>query len=167
MEYATMRWILSVFLILLLTAAAASAATKYVSDRLDITVRSGPGIQYRIIKNLPTGTRVQTLEQKEGWTRIKLSEERDGWVLNRYLSNDVPDSKKYKALKEQCEPLEKQMAELESANQTLKAENQALSEELSAVRQELSKTRQNFEQLKEKSADYLALKKEHEKLTQA
>lgn len=160
-----MRWTLSVLLILLLTAASASAETKYVSDRLEITVRSGPGVEYRIIRNLPTGTRVQALEKKDGWSRIKLSEDRDGWVLNRYLASDIPDSKKYMALKERCEPLEKQVAELESANQTLKAENQALSEELSSVRQELSQTQQNFEQLKEESADYLTLKEENGELT--
>jgi len=161
-----MRWIPSVFLILLLTAAPAHAETKYVSDRLDITVRSGPGIEYRIMRNLPTGTRVETLEKKDGWTRIKLSAEKNGWVLNRYLSDAMPDSKKYAALKARCEPLEKQVAELESANQTLKSENQALSEELSAVRQELSRTKNNFKQLKEDAADYLALKEENKKLTQ-
>lgn len=150
---------------LLLTAAAAAAETRYVSDRLEITVRSGPGIEYRIIRNLQTGTRVDTLEQKDSWTRIKLSGDEEGWVLNRYLSDDIPDSQKYAALKARCEPLEKRIAELESTNQSLRAQNRTLDQELEDARQELAETRDKFESLKAASADYLSLENENKRLS--
>lgn len=154
----------TVLLILLFTAATASAESKYISDRLEITVRSGPGIEFRILRNLPTGTRVETLETEGGWSKIAVPGGQEGWVLNRYLADDIPASQKYETLKAKCEPLEEQISELQSTNLALQKENQTLSDELVSVRQELGATKEQFEELKAASADYISLENENKRL---
>jgi len=40
----------------------AMAETRYVSDRLEIQMRTGKGTQFRILRMLPSGTAVEILE---------------------------------------------------------------------------------------------------------
>jgi len=159
-----MRVITGVLLSLLISATIATAETKYVNDRLEITVRSGPSIEHRILRNLPTGTKVETIEEKENWSRVRLSGGLEGWALNRYLSDEIPASQKYAALKEKCAPLEKKMSRLESENQALKAENQSLSNEIAAMSEALSETKNKYEQLESSSKDFLALQSKNKQL---
>ncbi len=160
-----MRVITGVLLSLLISATVATAEMKYVNDRLEITVRSGPGVEYRILRSLPTGTKVEILETRDNWSRVRLSGGLEGWVLSRYLSETLPASQKYAALKEKCEPLEKQLADLKSENQALKAENRTLSNEIAGLRQELSETKERYDELEASSTDYLTLKSRNEELT--
>lgn len=160
-----MRVITGVLLGLLISVTVATAETKFVNDRLEITVRSGPGVEYRILRSLPTGTKVEVIETRDNWSRVKLSGGLEGWVLSRYLSEAMPASQKYTELKEKCDPLEKQLADLESENQALKAENRTLSNEIAGLREELSETKERYEQLEASSTDYLTLKSRNEELT--
>jgi SH3 domain protein len=70
----------------LLPIVPAAAQTRYVTDQLEITLRAGAGNGYRIVAMLPSGERLQVLEQNEEWTRVRTGEGRQGWVLSRYLS---------------------------------------------------------------------------------
>jgi SH3 domain protein len=159
-----MRIFFGVFLSLMLIAAPAGAATKYVDDLHEITVRSGPDIKYRVIETVSSGTEFETLKTQNGWTQVRLSDNREGWVVSRYLTDTIPDSEKYETLKAKCDPLEKQVKELKAENSSLQADTQALSRKLAQARDELAQTRTAYEKLKQASADVLGLKKENEKL---
>jgi SH3 domain protein len=65
----------------------AVAQTRYVSDELVITVRTGPSTQNQIIRNLTSGDSVQVLEdlEGEGYTRVRTGDGTEGWVISRYL----------------------------------------------------------------------------------
>lgn len=79
---------LGLFILLSLTVASAHGATRYVSDELEITLRSGPTTQHRITRMLTSGTPVEVVETTEdGWAHIQLGNGADGWVLTRYLMN--------------------------------------------------------------------------------
>ena len=159
-----MRIFFGVFLSLMLIAAPAGAATQYVDDLHEITVRLGPGIKYRVIETVSSGTEFETLKTQNGWTQVRLSDNREGWVVSRYLTDTIPDSEKYETLKAKCDPLEKQVKELKAENGSLQADNQALSRKLDQALDELAQTRTAYEELKQASADVLGLKKENEKL---
>ncbi|HMA86701.1 MAG TPA: TIGR04211 family SH3 domain-containing protein [Desulfosalsimonadaceae bacterium] len=161
-----MRLFLGVFFSLMLITAPAGAAAKYVDDLHEITVRLGPGIKYRVIETVSSGTKFETIKTQNGWTQVRLSDSREGWVVTRYLTDDVPDSKKYETLKAKYDPLEKQIKELKAENSRLQADNQTLSQKLTQARDELAQTRTAYEELKEASADVLGLKNKNEKLTQ-
>lgn len=65
------------------------AKTQYVSDHLVITVRTGQGIQFQIIKTLESGEHVKVLEVTDtGYTRIETSDGQEGWVRSQYLADE-------------------------------------------------------------------------------
>ena len=53
---------LIVLCVLVLAASAADAQTRYVSDRLEVTLRTGTSTQHSIIRMLTSGARVEVLE---------------------------------------------------------------------------------------------------------
>ncbi len=162
-----MRMAIGVLIGLIIYVTPAAAGTQYVDDLHEITVRLGPSVEYRVIKTVSSGTRLETLDNKNGWTQVRLSDDRKGWVVSRYLADEKPDSKKYEDLKAKYEPLKKQVEELKAANNELKRGNQTLSEELAKAREALADTKADYEELKTSSADVLRLKSENENLASA
>ena len=67
--------------------STAMAETRYVSDRLEIQMRTGKGTQFRILRMLPSGTALEILEvdQENGYSRVRTPSGVEGWVLSRYL----------------------------------------------------------------------------------
>ena len=70
-------------------ALPAQAQTRYVSDKLVITFRTGPGNQFNIVRNLTSGNRVEVLEElaDEGYTHVRLPDGSEGYVLTQYLQD--------------------------------------------------------------------------------
>lgn len=99
-------------------AQAQTAA--YVSDSLEITLRSGQGNDYRILRMLPSGTEVQVLERGTEWTRVQASNQQ-GWVRSVFLQ-EQPGAEQRLAratdrlalLSERNQSLSDTVAELES-----------------------------------------------------
>jgi SH3 domain protein len=97
-------------------ANSASAETRYVSDRLEIQMRTGKGTQFRILRMLPSGTALEVLEvdQENGYTRVRTPGGVEGWVLSRFLM-------KGRAARDQLADAEKRLARLELENRKLSA----------------------------------------------
>jgi SH3 domain protein len=132
----------------------AQAETRYVSDRLEIQMRTGKGTQFKILRMLPSGTALEVLEvdQQNGYSRVRSAGGVEGWVLSRYLM-------KGKAARDRLAEAEKKLARLELENRklsgsvgelknakgssdqerdTLSKENRKLSQELDAIRRTAS-----------------------------
>jgi SH3 domain protein len=73
-------------------AAPALASADYVRDEIRINMRTGPGIQYRILESLSSGDQVAHLGSEGDWSRIRTPEGVEGWVPAGYLSSDPPAS---------------------------------------------------------------------------
>jgi len=86
--------ILSYFFIFSLSFTA-QAKTQYISDHLVITVRTGQGAHFQIIKTLESGEHVKVLETTDtGYTRIETSDGTEGWVRTQYLAEEPVASEK-------------------------------------------------------------------------
>ncbi|AOV17191.1 hypothetical protein BJI67_09070 [Acidihalobacter aeolianus] len=111
----------------------------YVTDQIKVTVRSGPGLQYQILKMVGTGDRVSALKTtSSGYTEVKLGDGTEGWVLSRYLMANEPAAMR-----------------LATLNQTLTGKNQALSNAQKALAQsqtELTQTQKDKQQLQSELA---------------
>lgn len=135
-------------LALALCGSVADAQTRYVSDQLVITFRSGPGSQFAVSRNLTTGDRVEILEEltDEGYARVRLQDGSEGWVLSRYLQPEPPAQLQ----------LEGATRELAAERQRADALDQRLSEldaNLSATSDALNASESSAEQLNEELAD--------------
>jgi SH3 domain protein len=80
---------------LLITTAPQVVAqdTQYVSDRVLVPVRSGPGADYRIVnRGLPSGTALLVYGQNDDgeWTEIETRGGTRGWIPTQYLQNEPP-----------------------------------------------------------------------------
>jgi len=121
------------------------AASRYVSDDLVITLRTGQGNQYQIIKTLNSGTKLEVLEQTEtGYTQVRLADGTEGWVRTQYLSDTPPASvvlpktqeklaqlqAKLASVQQDYNELRKQKAGLESDYNKLQTSHKTTSDEL-------------------------------------
>ncbi|MDP1558221.1 MAG: TIGR04211 family SH3 domain-containing protein [Nitrosomonas sp.] len=72
---------------LLLLPILAQAETRYVTDQLEITLRSGPGNSHAIQRMVASGSALTVLERDidNGYSRVQTSGGIEGWVLSRFL----------------------------------------------------------------------------------
>lgn len=153
-------------IICLLLASSAAAQTRYVTDLQEITLRSGPGLDYRIQKMLVSGQQVEVLETQDRWSRVRLSDDTTGWVFSKFIDEQKPDSLSVKQMREEIEPLRQQTSALKGENQRLIERNQELAESLEQTQEELEQARQQYEELKEESEDFLEMKEENQEIKQ-
>ena len=72
---------------LMAASATLIAETRYVSDQLRITVRSGTSTGHAVITTIDSGEAVEVLQRDEatGYTQVRLKNGKQGWALSRYL----------------------------------------------------------------------------------
>ena len=111
----------------LLTPLTSVAATKYVSDHLVITLRTGQGNQFAITKTLPSGTLLTILEETEsGYTKVRTPDGTEGWVRTQYLSDEAPAAEKLAKTEEKLAKLQEKMSKVQQELTDLRKENTQL-----------------------------------------
>lgn len=128
-----MKQILILFSLFLALSGNALAETRYVSDRLEITMRSGTSTSHGIIRMLRSGTPVEVLEEDaaSGYSQVRSPGGKEGWVLSRFLM-------KGQAARNRLAAAEKELAELELENRKMITAMQALKEEKKIIETERS-----------------------------
>ncbi len=177
-----MKSLLYPLLLCLMLIAPAQAQNLYVTDRLEIPMRSGTSNQHRILRMLPSGTEVTVLETNKslGYTRVRAPSGVDGWVLSRYLM-DIP------AARDRLVNAEKKLANLELQNkeraaklaeagntreslliqtQQLQSENETLKTELAEIRRTASNALALDSENKQLKNKLLQLEREQQNLAQ-
>jgi len=139
------------------------AATAYVTDELEITMRSGQSTRNNIVRMLKSGTAVEVLQQESesGYSLVRLPSGTEGWVLTRFLVDQpvarsvLPDlQSRYAMLRKsatgsgaQLETVRDDLAKVEKERDSLSKENETLARQLHEVQ--------------EKSADVLSIDKQN------
>ncbi|MDH3986594.1 MAG: TIGR04211 family SH3 domain-containing protein [Gammaproteobacteria bacterium] len=148
---------------LLILSGNAVAETRYVSDTLEITMRSGKGTSFGITRMLRSGTPVEVLnvDKKSGYTQVRTNSGKEGWVLSRFLM-------KGQAARERLATAEKNLAELELENRklttamaTLKEEKGTLESNLSALEGESRGVSQELAEIRRTASSALAIDSEN------
>ena len=161
-----MKSISLVVLLFLGLVGSVVAETRYVSDRLEIQMRTGKGTKFRILRMLPSGTPLEVLEvdQENGYARVRAPGGVEGWVLNRYLM-------KGRAARDRLADAEKRLAELELENRKLKTSFGELKQEKGQAddqRSELDKNNrkltQELEEIRRTASSALAIDAENKDL---
>lgn len=139
-------------------SAAGFAETMYVSDTLKVTVRSGPGTEYKILDIAESGDRVEILETGDDWTLVKLASGKEGYVTTRYLVPGPTYAIRFEQLQTKHKALTQQAAALLEENTQLKQENKQLTAALSGNEKTLKQLQADYQELKTGSAEFLSLK---------
>lgn len=133
-----LRWVGLLFLALGI-AAQAEAQTRYVTDRTQVELRRGPSTEYRILRYLEAGDRVEVLEQNEaqGFSRVKVGDgDTEGWIPTASLIAEP-------IARERLAAAERNVASARERVTALEAQNQELTRDLAAARTELEQVRTN------------------------
>lgn len=161
-----MKKALVIFSLFLVLSGNAMAETAYVSDRLEITMRSGTSTSHGITRMLRSGTQVEVLEvdKKSGYSHVRTQGGKDGWVLSRFLM-------KGPAARDRLTTAEKKLAELELENrkmtttmQLLKEGKQAIEMERSSLDDEHRKVSQELSEIRRTASSALAIDSENKEL---
>jgi SH3 domain protein len=125
--------------ILFLCPPSLWAKTMYITDRIEVGLRSSTSIEQKIITMLKTGDPVQVLEGDKNWTKVKLANGTVGWIATRFLV-------------EQIKPANAVDSKLQEELRGLKEKNHALEQEKAALVKDLEETKkQNTLLAQEKS----------------
>jgi SH3 domain protein len=136
-----LKLILFIVLLILLSVSvrATYADRRYVSDMLIITLRTGQGQEYKVIKTLKTDTPVEVLEESESYLRVRTDEGEEGWVAKQYITTEVPKSVIIEGLKEETSKLNARIEELEKNQASLLEQFEIATQRHAAKVEELDK----------------------------
>ena len=124
--------------------------TGYVSDSIEITVRTGPGMDRKIFTMIRSGQALEILETQNDWTHIRLPSGREGWVLTRFVTTRVPATVRlaelettHQRLLEKAEAPVQELARLEAQNQALESSLNEAREEAGQLASRLAEVQKN------------------------
>ena len=151
---------------LLMLSTPALSETLYVSDRLEIPMRSGTSNQHRIIRMLTSGTEVtvQEVNKEAGYSKVRTPSGAEGWVLSRYLM-------KIPAARDRLTTAEKKLADLEIRSRQRTTElteiqgtKGSLEKQLAALKDENRKLGQQLSEIQRTASSALAIDSENKEL---
>ena len=162
-----MKFQTNLVLLLIFLASSVNAETfVYITDQVDIPIRSEKSLGNTIIRLLPSGTKLSVLQiTEDGWTEVKY-QDTIGWISSRYLSNNMSAREELKqantVINENQLLITKYETELKELNKQLLILNNKNKElVIKSSKSEAEKT--HIEQIYQ---DALKLEHENEKLNQ-
>jgi len=150
----------------LLLAGSARAETSYVSDSLEITMRSGKGNSFSITRMLSSGTPLEVLEvdKDAGYTRVRTKSGKEGWVLSRYLMKTAAARDRLASAEKNLAEMELEKRKLETAMAALTGEKNTLAKELEGLSGQNRKVSQDLAEIKRTASSALAIDSENKDL---
>jgi len=161
MKQSTRRLLITGAAILFL-ASMAHANTQYVIDKMQITFRTGPGTDRKILSLLSSGQQVTPLQSEGEWVKVGLPNGKEGWVLKRYLSEEIPCRIRIKDISQTLEASKTELEAVKKTNRQLEADKSKLAMDLKETQQTLEKTKKSYEKLKKEAGGFLELKARHD-----
>jgi len=149
-------------LVLCLFSTAVYGETRYVSDILKLTLRTGPSTENKILAVIESGQQLEVVEPGQEWSQVQLPNGKEGWVLSRYLTARETNNVKLGRLQAKHKNLITQAAALLEENNRLQAGNKKLATEFKTNQKQADKARSDYETLKTEAAEFLSLKSKYE-----
>jgi len=143
----------SICLLGLVWAGALAAQDIYVTGITKITMRTGPGVEHKIVAMLTSGSKLETIEYQKDWSHVKTRDNKTGWVLSRFLTEKVPQTLLVKQLQNENKDLVAALEQAEEKKQTLTEKNEFLTD-----------IEEKYKKLEQASADFLKLNASYKEL---
>jgi SH3 domain protein len=154
------------FVFILSTSAAgnALAETLYVSDELEITLRTGPGVKNKITRMLKSGEGLEVIQkQPDGYTEVRTASGNSGWVLQRFLMAEPSARSRLDEVNLREQELSEQQQEIASLREgAVGSETQLLT-----IKKTNSELKAELKRVKKVAADTLIINEKNQQLAEA
>ncbi len=155
--------------VILLTATAGLAhgqTTRYVTDQLEIDLRSGQSNQHRILSMLRSGTPVTVLEESRdsGWSRVRTEQGQEGWILTRFLDSTPSARDRLARAEQEVARHTAAVQQLREEQRTASSSNTDLGKRVEALTKANQEQEQELNRIRRTSASALALDDENRTL---
>jgi len=155
-------------LIVMLAAVSApvQAKTAYISDEVNVAMRSGASNQHRILKFLKSGTAFTVLgnSDDEKYFEIELADGKTGWVATENVMDTPSARDRLVSANEKLGQLRQENKELKNTAAELRADVKKLKSEINTLQNERAKLSATLEDLKVTAANPLMLRQENVQL---
>ncbi len=154
-------------IIIFLFPMSSFAQTGYVSDMLLLTFRQGPGNTYTVKKTLTSNTRVEILEERNGFYNVELASKETGWVDKKFIIFTLPKTLIISQLKQENKNLADKIKNMQSSTENLQEKLSSVNQDYSQVKLKLEESLKTAVNEKNKTANLLSeSKKKYSTLTQ-
>ena len=137
----------------------AFAETAYITEKLEIPVRSGESREYRIIRYLQAGAQVEMLQTYEsGYTKIRDERGREGFVLGRYLVDRSPSFVIAGRLEAEVAKQRETIKRLEQDIEALTAQNKSSNELIRIAKDQLAEKEVELKEFLATAGDSITLR---------
>lgn len=145
--------------VLLISSLAAQAQDAWITDQLEVPIRSGESNEYRILRFLDSGTKIEVISRNSasGYSLIRDARGRDGYVLSRYLEEEPTAGEKLAELQTRMRQVMDDAQNGAARIADLRAQVGTLTDERNAARQELAGVSAELAEIKRVSADAVAI----------
>ncbi len=150
----------------LLFVRIAGAEPAWVSDRFEITLRSGPSTSNAIQLMLGSGTEVEVLDRDadSGYSRVRTGGGTEGWVLTRYLMNEPAAREQLATLTRQLTNETSRGSSLDSQLDAIRGEHDAATRQIAALERDKSALEDELAEIRRTAANVLAINNQNKDL---
>jgi SH3 domain protein len=164
-----MRFIILSLVLFLGYSSVATAQLRYVVDAIYITVRSGVGDEYKVLRTIKSGTRMQVIQdgegEDEGYMFVRLDDGVEGWVKKRYLVDQPIAADRIAGVERELKTVMADRDKARSSVSTMKARVKEMEKELKRLSSDRQKLQKKNEEISALAAKPMELKAENDKLT--
>lgn len=145
--------------VLMLGCFSAQAQNAWITDQLEVPVRSGESNEYRILRFLDSGSEVTIVSRNSatGYSLVRDANNRDGYVLSRYLENEPTAAKRLADVQAQMRQVMDDAQNGAARIGQLRDQVETLTDERNAARQELASVKAELAEIRRISADSVAI----------
>jgi len=155
--------VILIFGALFLCPSSLWAKTMYITDRIEISLRSGIGLEHRALSMLKTGDRVEVLEGDKNWSKVKLPNGTTGYINTCFLVDQV------KMVSSVDPKIQEELRRVKETGQSLTREKETLIQEKTSLLKEIEEAKNQIRSLQQEknkriSPELAALKEKSEQL---
>jgi SH3 domain protein len=156
---------ITVFIIALCCMSTLQAETKYVSDQMTITLRSGQGVSHKILRSLTSGTPLEIVESTDdGYSLVRTQSGVEGWALTQYLVDEPIARDRLIQAQAQLAKIREENTALTNELDALKETSQRQDKELKRFDSESNKINSEVARLRKVAANPIQLSEENARL---
>ena len=154
MNMKMIKFLASICLLAMVCTGPLSAKDIYVTGITKITMRTGPGVEHKIVAMLTSGSKLETIEYQSDWSHVRTQDNKTGWVLSRFLTEKAPQTLLVKQLQTENARLVAVLEQTEEKKRELAEKNDVLVD-----------IEEKYKKLEQASADFLKLNESYKLLS--